>query len=259
MMSIALDAAIFDLDGVLTFTAEVHAAAWKELFDRYLQSRLSVTPRVLKPFDVESDYKTYVDGRLRNEGVEQFLQSRGITLPYGTPSDSPERETICGLANRKDAIFLDKINWLGVKVDHNAVRFVSSLQASGVRIAVASSSRNTKLILQRAGLADRFDAVADGILSDRLHLSGKPAPDLFLKALELLGFRNPSRAFVVEDAIAGVEAGRAARFGLVIGVDRGGKGDSLRAHGADWIVQDFQKITVEQVMHYFRSRLAQAI
>jgi len=248
------DAAVFDLDGVLTFTARVHAAAWKELFDAYLHMRAARDGAPFRPFDADGDYRAYVDGRLRADGVVTFLASRGITLPLGNPTDPPERETIWGLGNRKNALFRERIQRDAVDVDADAVAFVRELRAGGVRVGVASSSENTAVILDRAGIADLFEARVDGVLSERLGLAGKPWPDIFLKCLELLGVADASRALVAEDAIAGVEAGRAGGFGLVLGVDRGGNGDALREHGADWVIRTFRDISLSRVTRYFESR-----
>lgn len=248
------DAAVFDLDGVLTFTASVHAAAWKELFDDYLRSRAARTGEPFRPFDADVDYKSYVDGRLRPDGVKTFLASRGITLPFGDPTDPPDRETIWGLGNRKNTFFRDQIARHGVELDAGAIAFVRELRAGGVRVGVASSSANTVLILDRAGLTDLFEARVDGVLSEQLGLAGKPRPDIFLACLRLLGFADASRAMVAEDAIVGVEAGRAGGFGLVLGVDRGRNGDALREHGADWVIQSFHEISLRQVTQYFESR-----
>jgi trehalose 6-phosphate phosphatase len=248
------EAAVFDLDGVVTFTARVHAAAWKELFDEYLRSREQRFGEPFRPFDADTDYRAFVDGRPRYEGVRIFLESRDIYIPYGSPSDSPEAETISGLGNRKNNFFLMKVQELGVDVDQEAVRFIRELREVGVRIGLASSSKNAAPILQRVGLLDLFDQIVDGIVSERLGLHGKPQPDIFLKCLELLGGTDPRRAMVVEDAIAGVQAGRLGGFGLVLGVDRHNEAESLLKHGADLVIQDFSEITVEKVAEYFRSR-----
>ena len=248
------DAAVFDLDGVLTLTAGVHAAAWKELFDAYLRMRAARDGTPFRPFDADGDYRAYVDGRLRADGVTTFLAARGITLPLGDPTDPPERETIWGLGNRKNALFRERIQRAGANVDEEAVAFVRALRAGGVRVGVASSSENTSLILDRAGITDLFEAQVDGVLSEQLGLAGKPRPDIFIKCLELLGVADASRAVVAEDAIAGVEAGRAGGFGLVVGVDRGGNEDALRAHGADWVIRTFRDISLSRVTRYFESR-----
>ena len=250
----ALDAAVFDLDGVITFTARVHAEAWKELFDSYLRLRVARGEEPFRPFDAAVDYRSYIDGRLRTDGVKTFLASRGITLPFGDSSDPPERETINGLGNRKDRLFLEHIGRDGVDVDNDAVHFVRELRGNGVPVGVASSSKNTKLVLDRAGLGELFDARVDGTLSERLGLAGKPRPDIFLACLKMLGVERASRSLVAEDAIAGVEAGRAGGFGLVLGVDRGGSADALREHGADWVIQSFREISYQRVARYLEDR-----
>jgi trehalose 6-phosphate phosphatase len=247
------DAAVFDLDGVLTFTARVHAAAWAELFDGYLRERAARSGEPFHPFTA-SDYHVYVDGRPRTEGILTFLASRGLALPLGDPSDPPERETGHGLGNRKNALFRARIEREGVEVDHDAVRFVRELRSGRVRVGVASSSKNVTLILERAGLTDLFDVQVDGLLSERLGLPGKPHPDLFLLCLTLLGTRDASRAMVAEDAIAGVTAGRAGGFGLVLGVDRGNGAVALLEHGADWVIHSFREISLDRVARYFANR-----
>lgn len=264
-----IEAAVFDLDGVITFTARVHAAAWKELFDSYLRSlatRSSDSAQTsasfagksaldpLRPF-AEADYRQYVDGKPRYDGVASFLASRGIHLPYGTPADPPDQETICGLGNRKDKLFNQKIRELGVDVDWEAVRFVRELRQQGVLVGLASSSKNALPILERAGLANLFQATVDGIDSERLKLRGKPEPDIFLLSLKKLrSDADPRNALVAEDAIAGVQAGRRGGFGLVLGVDRNHQPDALAENGANWVISDFREISAESVQEYFRSR-----
>jgi HAD superfamily hydrolase (TIGR01509 family) len=249
------EAAVFDLDGVVTFTAQIHAAAWKQLFDDYLRSRHERLREPFQEFDLESDYRAFVDGRPRYQGVQAFLQSRGIHLPMGAPADSARQETICGLGNRKNTFFLLKVQELGVDVDQEAVQFICNLRDLGVRIGLASSSKNAGPILERVGLAELFQERVDGVVSERLGLQGKPQPDIFLKCLQLLtGQTDARRAMVVEDAISGVQAGKAGGFGLVLGVDRNGEAASLREHGADWVISHFREISTSQVLDYFRSR-----
>jgi trehalose 6-phosphate phosphatase len=250
----AFDAAVFDLDGVVTFTARAHAAAWKELFDDYLRGRAARFGETFRPFDRETDYREYVDGRPRYDGVRAFLASRGISLPYGDPSDPPGRETVCGLGNRKNLLFQAVLRREGVDVDREAVRFIRDLRSRGIRVGMASSSKNATLILRTAGLLDLFDARVDGHTSERLGLRGKPAPDIFLECLERLAAPDPGRSLLAEDAVAGVQAGRAGAFGLVLGVDRGGRAVSLREHGADWIIRSFREISPDQVEAYFQNR-----
>jgi beta-phosphoglucomutase family hydrolase len=248
------DAVIFDLDGVITFTARVHAAAWKELFDDYLRAEAARIGAPFRPFDAAADYYAYVDGKPRYDGVQSFLKSRAIAIPYGSPSDSPGDETVCGLGNRKDDLFNRKIDETGVDMDAEAVRFAHDLRNRGVRVGLASSSRNAVPILQKAGILNLFQAIVDGLVSERLHLHGKPEPDIFLECLaELDRSLNPQRAAVVEDAVSGVEAGQIGGFGLVLGVDR----DHTRAleqHGANWVINDFSEITADQVSAFFTAR-----
>lgn len=246
-------AAVFDLDGVVTFTARVHFAAWKELFDEFLRERSRETGEPLHPF-TEADYRDHVDGLPRHDGVRGFLASRGITLPEGGPSDAPQARTVSGLAERKNEVFQAQIRSIGVDIDEEAVRLIQELRSRGIVVGVASSSRNTPLILETAGLDDLFDARVDGSVAERLRLAGKPEPDIFLACLDLLGGHDPARALVVEDAVAGVEAGRAGGFGLVLGVDRGGRAIALREHGADWVVRGFADVTYERLDTYFHNR-----
>jgi trehalose 6-phosphate phosphatase len=249
------EAAVFDLDGVITFTARVHAAAWKELFDEYLHSRAETLGEHFKPFDDDHDYHTYVDGKPRYDGVMAFLRSRGIQIPLGRPSDPPSAETICGLGNRKNDFFNFKVHEMGVDVDHQAVRFVREVRERNIHVGLASSSKNAEPILLRVGLRDLFEAVVDGTMSERLNLRGKPEPDIFLKCLELItGKVEPRAAIVVEDAISGVEAGRLGEFGLVIGVDRSQQSAALARHGADWVIHDFAEISVDKLIARFTSR-----
>jgi len=237
----AFDAAVFDLDGVVTRTATVHAAAWKTLFDKFLESRAARTGEAFQPFDVEEDYRRYVDGKPRYEGVRSFLASRGIDLPYGEPGDPPDRETICGLGNRKNEVFNARLAQDGVEVFDSSVALIRELRARGLKTALVSSSKNASAVLSAAGLTDLFDLRVDGVEAARLGLKGKPHPDIFRHATDLLRVA-PARAFGVEDAIAGVEAIRAAGFGLVVGVDRTGEGAALREHGADIVVRDLGEL-----------------
>jgi alpha,alpha-trehalase len=249
-----LRAAVFDLDGVVTRTARLHVATWKQLFDDYLRSRAERLGERFLPFDPETDYRAYVDGRPRYEGVRAFLASRGIRLPAGTPEDPPDAETEAGLGNRKNALFQQRVEREGVEVDGATVALIHALKARGVRVGVASSSRNTESILRRAGLQTLFEATVDGVLSARLGLQGKPHPDIFLKCLELLGGAPPDHAVVLEDAAAGVRAGKAGGFGLVLGVDRGHNWMRLREAGADWIVQELAQVSPEGIESYLAAR-----
>jgi beta-phosphoglucomutase family hydrolase len=235
------DAVLFDLDGVITDTAAVHARAWKTMFDEYLLDRATERGTAFEPFTIEGDYKTYVDGKPRYDGVRSFLHARDIDLPEGTSSDPPDRETVCGLGNRKNQLINQVLDEEGVVVYEGSVRLLHQLRDTGVRLAVVSSSRNCVAVLRSAGLLDMFDARVDGVVAAQRGLPGKPAPDTFLSAASDLG-ATPERSVVVEDAISGVQAGRAGGFGLVIGVDRDGDPDALRANGADIVVADLGEL-----------------
>ena len=237
------DAAVFDLDGVVTRTARVHAASWKRLFDEYLRGRAKRTGEPFRPFDVESDYRRYVDGKPRYDGVASFLEARGIAMPRGDPSDPPNRETICGLGNRKNQYFRDSLEKDGVEVFESTVALVRRLRDRSVKTALVSSSRNARAVLDAAALTDLFDVCIDGNDAEGLGLKGKPQPDIFLAAAKRLGVA-PGRALVVEDAISGVQAGRAGGFALVVGVDRSGQKTELRKNGADLVVPDLAALHV---------------
>src|SRR6266516_2868529 len=230
-------ACLFDLDGVLTETAKVHAAAWKQMFDGYLQERAKRTGEPLEPFDARDDYDEYVDGKPRYDGVRSFLAARGIDLPDGSPDDPPDRETICGLGNRKNEIVLRLIRKDGVDPYPGSVRYLKAAVDAGLRRAVVSSSTNCKDGLEAAGLEDYLEERIGRIGAGRDHLRGEPAPDTYLAGARALGVER-GEAAVFEDALAGVEAGRAGSFGFVVGVDRVGQADALRAHGADVVVPD---------------------
>ena len=232
----------FDTDGVMTDTASVHSAAWKEMFDEFLARRAESSGERTEPFE-HGDYLRYVDGRPRYDGVRSFLRARGIELPEGDPSDPPDRETVCGLGNRKDQRFLEMIRNRGVRRFESSVDLVKDLRGRGVRVAVVSASRNMREVLDAAGIRDLFDATVDGVNSERLGLAGKPDPALFLEAAARLGV-DPAEAAVVEDATAGVEAGRRGGFALVIGVGRSGDPDALLEHGADVVVSDLAEVRV---------------
>jgi beta-phosphoglucomutase family hydrolase len=234
-------ACLFDVDGVLTQTATVHAAAWKEMFDAFLRERAARTGARFEPFDPVSDYDEYVDGKPRYDGVRSFLAARGIELPEGTPDDPPDAETVHGLGNRKNELVLAMIQREGVQVYEGSVRYVRAVRAAGIGRAVVTSSANAAEVLAAAGLDDLFDVRIDGVVAAREHLKGKPAPDTFVAAARALGM-PPARAAVFEDALAGVEAGRAGRFGFVVGVDRVGQADALRRHGADVVVSDLAEL-----------------
>jgi beta-phosphoglucomutase family hydrolase len=235
------DAFVFDLDGVLTRTASVHARAWKRLFDEYLAGRAARTGEAFVPFDLDADYRRYVDGKPRHAGVRSFLTARGIQLPRGMPADDAEHESVHGLGKRKDRYFMDLVAREGVEVFDPAVALVREVRARGVRTAVASSSRNCAAILRAARLSSLFEVKVDGIDLERFRLAGKPAPDMFLEAARRLGV-PPDRAVVFEDATAGVEAARAGRFGLVVGVGEGEHAGELTTAGADVVVGDLGQI-----------------
>lgn len=237
------DIVLFDLDGVLTRTASVHAAAWKRLFDGFLEQRATEARRPFVPFDIETDYPRYVDGKPRRDGVVDFLESRGTKLPLGAPEDGPDVQSVRALGNLKDRYFLEQLEQHGVEPYEPALALVRTLRAHEIKTAVVSSSNNCALVLETAGIAELFDARVDGLDLTRLGLEGKPAPDAFLEAARRVG-AVPSRAVVVEDAIAGVAAGRAGGFGCVIGVDRRGHAQALRDAGADVVVTDLAQVQV---------------
>jgi beta-phosphoglucomutase family hydrolase len=234
-------ACLFDLDGVLTKTAVVHNAAWKEMFDAYLRERSRRTGEPFVPFDPGRDYDEYVDGKPRADGTRSFLASRGIELPEGSDDDPPSAETIHGLGTRKNEIVLRRIREDGVEAYESSVRYVRAARDAGLRRAVVSSSANCRDVLIAAGIEDLFEARIDGVVAGREHLRGKPAPDTFLAAARALGL-GPQAAAVFEDALAGVEAGRAGRFRFVVGVDRTGQADALKKHGADIVVADLAEL-----------------
>ena len=228
------DAVLFDLDGVLTPTADIHTRAWTEMFDELL------VPRGLDPF-TDDDYLRYVDGRPRFDGVRSFLASRDIALPDGDPADPPSQDSVAGLGNRKNDLFLEILRRDGIAPYEGSLRYLDHLATKGTKIAVVSSSRNAMEVLEASGLAPRFEVVTDGMVAAQEHIAGKPAPDMFLNAAERLGVAAAD-AVVVEDAVSGVAAGRAGKFGLVIGVDRGAGAAALREHGADVVVDDLAEL-----------------
>jgi beta-phosphoglucomutase family hydrolase len=232
---------LFDLDGVLTQTARQHAAAWKEMFDAFLQARAAEAGEPFVPFDPSADYGRYVDGKPRYDGVRSFLASRGIELPDGDPSDPPSVDTVAGLGNRKNELVLTIMREQGVEPYEGSVRYVHAVRDAGLGRAVVSASANCRDVLVAAGIEDLFDVRVDAIVAEREHLSGKPAPDTFLAAARALG-ADPAQATVFEDALAGVAAGRAGRFGFVVGVDRAGQAEALRKHGADVVVSDLAEL-----------------
>jgi beta-phosphoglucomutase family hydrolase len=240
-----IQAYLFDLDGVLTQTAKVHAAAWKQMFDAFLAERSSRTGEPFRPFELPADYATYVDGKLRQDGVRAFLASRGMVLPEGSPDDPPTETTVHGLGTRKNDLVLELIRTRGVEVYPGSVRFVKTVRAVGLRRAVVSASKNCREVLAAAGIEHLFEARVDGVVAEQSGLRGKPAPDMFLAAAAALGV-DPAHCAVFEDAVAGVEAGRAGAFGWVVGVDRVGQADALRRHGADAVVGDLAELLEER-------------
>jgi beta-phosphoglucomutase family hydrolase len=240
----SVTACLFDLDGVLTQTAKVHDAAWKQTFDQYLRARADRTGEEFKEFDPDGDYNEYVDGKPRYDGVRSFLESRGIDLPWGSPDDPPTKETICGIGNRKNDLVLKLIREQGVEAYDGSVRYVKAARDAGLRRAVVSSSANCKDVLIAAGIEDLFEARIDGNVAEEQHLKGKPAPDTFLAGARALG-TAPARAAVFEDAVAGVQAGHDGGFGFVVGVDRVGHADALASHGASVVVKDLGELLDE--------------
>lgn len=238
------EAVLFDLDGVLTPTAKIHAACWKRVFDDFLRHHAQQNGTAFVPFDIQSDYFQYVDGKPRYPGVESFLAARGIQLPYGEPSSPPNLTTVCGLGNSKDSYFADVLHEEGIEAYPGALALVQYLRSQDVKLAVVSSSRNCKEVLKVAKISHLFDTVMDGKLAEQLQLSGKPAPDTFLKAAAQLG-ASPQQTVVLEDAIAGVQAGRNGQFGWVIGVDRGENAIALQQNGADIVVRDLAELLPE--------------
>ena len=234
-------ACLFDLDGVLTRTAVVHAQAWKQTFDAFLHERAERTGTPFVPFDAVSDYDEYVDGEPRLDGVRSFLASRGIELSEGDAADRPGTETVHGLGERKNELLLELIERDGVETYEGSVRYVHAVRDAGLRRAVVSSSENCREMLEAAGISDLFEVRIDGIVAEQQGLRGKPAPDTFLAAARALDV-VPAEAAVFEDALAGVAAGRAGDFGFVVGVDRAGQAEALRSHGADVVVDDLAEL-----------------
>ncbi len=234
-------ACLFDLDGVLTDTASVHAASWKQVFDDYLRTRAERDGTPFRPFDASADYGPYVDGKPRLAGTDSFLRSRGIELPEGSPDDPPGTETLYGLATAKNDLVQEKITTVGVEVYPGSVRYLHAVKEAGLITAVVSSSANAEQVLDVVGMSALIDHRVDGVTAKQRGLPGKPAPDTFLAAAADLGV-DRSQAVVFEDALAGVQAGRDGKFGFVVGVDRVGQADALRAHGATVVVSDLDEL-----------------
>lgn len=250
----AFDAAIFDMDGVVTKTADIHAVAWKRMFDEFLRVRASQTGARFQAFS-PADYLAWVDGRPRLEGIQSFLRSRGIDLPQGQPDDASTADTICGLGHRKNAHFQQIIEREGVALFPSTVALIQQLRRCGVRVGLATSSKNSALVLNRSGTAELFATVVDGVVSEKLGLKGKPEPDIFLTAARNLGVAC-AQAVVIEDAVSGVQAGARGGFGLVIGLARENNTAELRASGADLVVRDLAETSLEEISRLVRAKRA---
>jgi alpha,alpha-trehalase len=237
------EAWLFDLDGVITDTASVHAAAWKATFDEYLKEVSEREEKSCEPFKVDPDYYRYVDGKPRYAGVESFLRSRGIIVDWGDPNDPPSRETVCGIGNRKNALFSEVLRLRGVEVFESSVALIQELRTRGRRVAVVTSSKNCDVVLQAAGLQNLFEVRVDGNVAAAKKLAGKPSSDTYEEATRMLD-TLPEQAVVIEDAISGVQAGRAGGFGLVIGVARSDDPEVLRQNGADIVVRDLAELSL---------------
>lgn len=253
MGKFSFEAVIFDLDGVITQTAIVHFKAWKEMFDAYLKSRAERYGEEFKEFTHEGDYLPFVDGKPRYDGVKSFLKSRGIEIPFGDPSDPPDKETVCGLGNRKNEKFLEIIKRDGVDIYPSTIELIKNLIAAGIKVGVASSSKSCQYILQVCGIEDLFQTRVDGVVSAQLRLKGKPEPDIFITAVNNLKAKV-SKSIVVEDAISGVSAGRNGGFGLVLGVARKNNEDDLLENGADIVVTDLSQIDLDDIERWFNRR-----
>jgi beta-phosphoglucomutase family hydrolase len=251
---ITFTGAVFDMDGVITKTAHVHSIAWKAMFDEYLKHHCAETNCTFVPFSEADDYLNYVDGKPRYEGVRSFLDSRGIELPFGAPEDEPSFTTVCGLGNKKNILFQDILEREGAEVFESSVELIKNLKAKGIKVALATSSKNCRIILKKAGLTDMFESIVDGVRSAELKLNGKPDPVIFITAASELGL-FPEDCILVEDAISGVEAGKRGNFGLVIGVSRGMEGEKLKVHGADFVVDDLEDISPTDINIWFTKRV----
>ena len=244
-------AVVFDLDGVVTKTALVHAASWKEMFDEYLKKRQERDGEPFKEFTHAGDYLPYVDGKPRYKGVQSFLESRGINIPFGDPSDSADQETVCGLGNKKNIKFKEILERDGVAIYEATVDLIKELRSLSVHTGVASSSKNCALVLKKAGLEELFETRIDGVASAEMGLKGKPEADIFVVAAQKMG-TVPAEAIVVEDAVSGVQAGRNGKFGLVIGLARENNEKDLKENGADVVITDFEGVNVDKLVDWFR-------
>ena len=250
MPKLNFEAVIFDLDGVITDTAAVHSMSWKQMFDGFLLSHSERENLTFQEFTHADDYLPYVDGKPRYKGVADFLASRGIALPYGDPSDQPQKESVCGLGNRKNQLFNEEIAGENVTVFQSTVDFIYRLKEHGMRIGVASSSKNCKAVLEAVGILGLFETRVDGAVSAELGLRGKPEPDIFTVACDILGV-SYNRTVIVEDAVSGVQAGKNGGFGLVLGIARDGNEDELRANGADMVISDMSEIDIKGINEWF--------
>jgi alpha,alpha-trehalase len=253
MRNFTFESVIFDLDGVITKTAQVHAEAWKSVFDEYLHLRERRDGEPFREFTHDEDYLPYVDGKPRYNGVQSFLESRGIHIPFGDPSDAPEQETACGIGNRKNVVFREILKIRGAEIYTSTVEFIHALKHAGIRVGIASSSRNCSLILESAKLELLFETRVDGEISAQQGLKGKPEGDIFVTAARNLN-TTPEKSVVVEDATSGVQAGRNGEFGLVLGVARKGNVSELLANGADVVVSDLSEMTIDWMEKWFRKK-----
>ncbi|MCK5534696.1 HAD-IA family hydrolase, partial [bacterium] len=253
MQKYSFDAVIFDLDGVVTKTALLHSEAWKETFDQYLQQRKNKNNKPFREFTHEDDYLPFVDGKPKYEGVKSFFQSRGINIPFGDPSDTADKNTICGVGNKKNILFRQLLKKRGAETYPSTIQFIKNLKESGIRVGVASSSRNCETILESVGLEKLFETRVDGVVSAQLKLKGKPEGDIFVKASRNLN-AVPSKTVIVEDAISGIQAGRNGGFGLVLGVARNNNESELIENGADIVVSDLAKISMEYIEKWFHRK-----
>ena len=249
------DAAIFDMDGVITQTAAVHSLAWKRMFDEYLRSREVRLGEPFREFTHAEDYLSYVDGRPRYRGVETFLRSRGIEIPFGSPEDLPRNETVSGLGKRKNELFNQILERDGVSVYPSSLALIGELQQRGIRIGLATSSKNSAVILNKTDTGRLFATVVDGLVSEKLGLKGKPEPDIFTTASANLK-TPPARAIVIEDAVSGVQAGARGGFALVVGIARENNARELSENGADLVVSDLAETSVEQINQRVRTKRA---
>jgi beta-phosphoglucomutase family hydrolase len=238
---LSLEAVIFDMDGVITKTALTHASAWKKMFDDYLRKRETEYDEPFTEFTHATDYLPYVDGKPRYKGVQSFLESRGINIPFGDPSDVPGVETICGLGNQKNIAFNEVLEKEGVEVYPSTIALINELKEAGIKLGVASSSKNCKPVLERVDLLDLFDARVDGVISAEMDLHGKPEPDIFTTACDIVGVKY-ANAIVVEDAVSGVQAGKKGNFGFTLGIARENNRKELEENGADFVVEDLGEI-----------------